>query len=452
MDSLIKRLFWLYFLLIVGEGILRKWIAPGLSEPLLIIRDPIALAIYALAFMSGRFPLRLSILVLLGLVGVSFAFGVISGAPATVILYGIRINYFHIPLIFIMADLLDRDDIIAYGRAVLWLTLPIGALMVLQFKASPGSWLNAGAGGGLDSQLRGALGKVRPPGPFTFISGPVLWFSLATAFTCYGWLKRGIYPRLLLIAATCTIVVAIPVSISRMLLFSVLVVIAFAGLAALRNPRQAFAVLIPLICVSLTFATIGGGEMTEAFQARWQTSTANVGIHTSIVARFFSDYFDMFGLLSDAPLFGNGIGMGSNVGARFATGHMGFQLAESEWAKIILELGPLVGLGYILYRCWLACRLMLSAWLAMFSSREDTLPWLLCGACILPVLNGQWAPPTILGFAVFGASITLAAARSGDGDEADDAGFDDVDNESADETDPDEEELEPEPHPRRRRA
>lgn len=452
MDTLIKRLFWLYFLLLVGEGVLRKWVVPGLSEPLLIIRDPVAFAIYVLAFMSGRFPVRPAILALVGLAAASFAFSVIAGTQPLVIAYGIRINYFHVPLIFIMAGLLDRDDIIAYGRAVLWLTPPIGALMVLQFKAGENSWLNAGAGGELGGQLRGALGKVRPPGPFTFISGPVLWFSLAAAFTFYGWLKRGTYPRLLLIAATCTIVIAIPISISRMLLFSVLVVVAFGGLAALRNPRQAFAVLIPLICVALTFAAIGGGEMTEAFESRWKDSTSS-GLHTSIVGRFFSDYLGIFSILSDAPLFGNGIGMGSNVGARFATGRMGFQLAESEWAKIVLELGPLVGLAYILYRSWLALRLMLSSWQALFS-RGDTLPWLLCGACVLPVINGQWGPPTILGFAVFGAGLTLAAARSDSEDEQsaqDDSGDDTADDEADDEEDGITED-DPEPLPRRRRV
>jgi len=454
MESQIKRLLWLYFLLIVGEGVLRKWVFPGLSEPLLIIRDPIALIIYGLALMCGRFPIRPSILFLGGLAIVSAVFGMVSGAPPFVVLYGVRINYFHVPLIFIMADLLDRRDIIAYGRAVLWLTIPIGLLMFLQFRAGPGTWLNAGAGGDLDSQLRGALGKVRPPGPFTFISGPILWFSLATAFTFYGWMKRGTYPRLLLMASTCMIVIAIPISISRMLMFSVFVVLAFGGIATLRNPRQAFAIFAPLLLIAITFAFIGGGEMTEAFASRWKTSNAS-GFHDSVIARFFSDYFGVFDMLTEAPLFGFGIGMGSNVGARFTTGRMGFQLAEAEWTKIVLELGPLVGLSFIFFRCWLAVRLLFSSWISVFS-KGDSLPWLLCGACVLPVINGQWGPPTILGFAVFGAGLTLAASRtSGEPDELieddDESVESDEDEDDATEDEEIESEPEPEPLPRRRR-
>ncbi|HEY4284826.1 MAG TPA: hypothetical protein VGM62_17320, partial [Chthoniobacterales bacterium] len=46
----IRYLIWLYFWLLLVEGALRKWLLPDLSNPLLVIRDPVALAIYALSF------------------------------------------------------------------------------------------------------------------------------------------------------------------------------------------------------------------------------------------------------------------------------------------------------------------------------------------------------------------------------------------------------------------
>ena len=39
----LKKLFWAYFLLLIFEGALRKWVFPPLSGPLLLIRDPIGL-------------------------------------------------------------------------------------------------------------------------------------------------------------------------------------------------------------------------------------------------------------------------------------------------------------------------------------------------------------------------------------------------------------------------
>ena len=52
----IRRLIWLYFWLLLLEGALRKWVVPQLSNPLLIIRDPVVLLIYVLAIRARVFP------------------------------------------------------------------------------------------------------------------------------------------------------------------------------------------------------------------------------------------------------------------------------------------------------------------------------------------------------------------------------------------------------------
>ncbi|MEJ7769742.1 MAG: hypothetical protein WKF89_18125, partial [Chitinophagaceae bacterium] len=44
---------WLYILLLIFEGALRKWILPGLSTPLLIIRDPLAIWLLVTAVRQG---------------------------------------------------------------------------------------------------------------------------------------------------------------------------------------------------------------------------------------------------------------------------------------------------------------------------------------------------------------------------------------------------------------
>jgi hypothetical protein len=425
--NLLKPLLWLYFLLLVGEGVLRKWIAPGLSEPLLIVRDPVALAIYAAALATGRFPWRLSLLVLAALAGLSLLFAVIASAPLFVAIYGLRINYFHVPLIFVLATALDREDVLRLGRVVLWLTPPIVAIMVLQYQAGPGSRWNVGAGGGLDGQLTGALGKLRPSGPFSFISGVVLWCSLAAAFVFHGWTHRDTFPRWLLAAATIALVVAVPVSISRMVLFSVLVVLAFGLITLLGRPGRIAGLLVPAVVALAAFSFISDGELTAAFEARWETSTG-AGVQHSIVNRFFGEFLSSLDVLSHAPLFGHGVGLGSNVGTRYVTGSMGFALAESEWAKILLELGPLLGVGFIAYRCWLAASLTLAA-LGHLVRGGDNLPWLLCGAVVVSVVSGQWAPPTILGFTVFGTGLVHAALNDPEPDD---------DDEPLDDTDPEE--------------
>src|SRR5277367_241759 len=53
---LLKKLIWVYFLLLIFEGALRKWILPQLSAPLLVIRDPIALLIIWEAYRTNKWP------------------------------------------------------------------------------------------------------------------------------------------------------------------------------------------------------------------------------------------------------------------------------------------------------------------------------------------------------------------------------------------------------------
>ena len=52
----LKRLIWLYFWLLIFEGSFRKWVLPQFSDILLVIRDPVAIAIYFLAFRHRVFP------------------------------------------------------------------------------------------------------------------------------------------------------------------------------------------------------------------------------------------------------------------------------------------------------------------------------------------------------------------------------------------------------------
>src|SRR3546814_1990531 len=41
--NLLKQGIWVYFILLIFEGALRKWVLPGLATPLLVVRDPVAL-------------------------------------------------------------------------------------------------------------------------------------------------------------------------------------------------------------------------------------------------------------------------------------------------------------------------------------------------------------------------------------------------------------------------
>ena len=125
--SFIRKLIWVYFLLLLFEGALRKWFMSGLSNELLIVRDPIVIWIYSLAYAQGLFPLENKYLQrLFQWTMVSIVLSIlINQAHPFAIAYGARTNLLHIPLIFIMGRILKWKDVINFGKAFLWLALPM---------------------------------------------------------------------------------------------------------------------------------------------------------------------------------------------------------------------------------------------------------------------------------------------------------------------------------------
>ena len=114
----LRRLIWLYFLLLILEGALRKWIVPQFSDPLLIIRDPVVILIYMLAVRARVFPRSNFIYSLAIIAALSWAAGILVLLPylsiQTVILvtgYGFRSNFLHLPLIFVIPAVFNIGDV-----------------------------------------------------------------------------------------------------------------------------------------------------------------------------------------------------------------------------------------------------------------------------------------------------------------------------------------------------
>lgn len=414
--DLIKLLLWVYIGLLMIEGALRKWFLPFLSEPLLIIRDPIVLLIYLLALRGNFFPMNGFIAATGFLAFMSFVFGAFSGNSSVIVtLYGMRINYLQIPLIFVIGRVLDYKDCVQIGKVLIWLAIPQVMIMAAQFSLPQGSFINRQVGGG--EGIMGALGRYRPPGTFAFITGPAAYFPLVLAFVIGFVMHEGKrFTWLCAIGAICTLL-AIPVSISRLLALSCALVLVAGTYAFYRLPNPpkmivrgvtvgAIAlVLVPLLPVFDT--------ATETFTERWVSSTGGdvEGVKEEVLDRYFTGMFIYpLNALGKADLTGGGIGVGSNVGAKLLTGTPTFLMGESEWEKAILELGPFLGLGFIALRIGLVVFILRFAISAL--GRGNALPLLIFSACFLLILNGQWGPPTILGFAMLGGGLSLAATKT----------------------------------------
>lgn len=413
----LKLLIWSYVLLLIVEGALRKWVLPGLADELLIVRDPIVLAIYGVALAAGLFPTHRFIAAIAALAGLSVVISVLGGHHhALVIAYGLRINYLHLPLIWIMGTVLDRRDVERFGVALLLIAIPMTLIMVIQFRSPMNAWINRGVGNDEVGQIFGADGRIRPPGLFAFITGPQLFFPLCAAFFFNEISGTKRLPWYLLIASGLAIAIALPVSISRTVMLGTGVV-ALAFLGALPFSSARFGALVrPLLLLVVVAAGLSQlpvfREGIEVFMMRWDTAAAESdgAAWGSVVDRTVNGFTNPYYFMKMAPLLGHGIGTGSNVGARLTSGEVGFLLAEEEWGKVLLELGPIIGVAFIGFRLVLTLWLGLQAWRALRTER-NLLPLLIFSATALTMMQGQWAPPTVLGFAVVGAGLLLAACR-----------------------------------------
>lgn len=406
----IRWLVWLYFFLLIFEGAFRKWITPGLSGPLLLVRDPVVGVIYVMAFGAGIFPRNLFILTLAALMVLAMVFGVCAEQfdPA-VYAFGLRTDFLHLPLIFVIARVMNYADVVLLGRWILIFSLPMTLLVVKQFQAAPDDLLNTTAGGtGLTLETSG--GKVRGSGTFSFIAGVVCFYAIVAGFIINSLLRRGTYPRWLQLCGLIAVVAAVATSGSRSALGGVLSVAAMILLVVAANPAMlGRVVLMSMLVAGLAFGLLQFGVIGEGatvLSMRFEEAGGNSGIWPRMVNNFIEPFHSVI----DAPFFGEGLGLGTNAGAMLATGKVQFLLAEGEWDRVIRESGPIFGVGYVLWRCLLTFYLFRRSLQA--AREQNLLPMMLFGASAMFVVNGQWGQPTILGFAVLGSGLCLGACRS----------------------------------------
>ncbi len=415
----LKRLVWLYFWLLLLEGALRKWVVPQFSTPLLIVRDPVMILIIIKAASEGLVPrggffsgLVLMTFAMTFLMGIQM---VILDVPKAVLVFGWRTNLLHLPLIFLMPRIFNRDDLERMGKWFLLLAIPMAILMTYQFKSPPGAWINKTVGMGEGFQIASAMGKIRPPGTFSFISGPVAFFALVTAFLGYGMIFGGRhFPRVLQIAALVAVGVAVAVSGSRSTILAAGIVVAVCFFSIASSGKMTSGMMGLLVPVVVAFFILGQMDIvqegSEVISSRWQS--ANVAEHESggMVGRLLENFLDPLRYMFGYPPFGQGLGLGTNVGAMLAAGSVQFLLSEGEWGRVLAEMGPLFGGLYLLYRVglsfWLGVRSLVCA------RSGHILPLLLFSACGVNLFSGQFGQATTLGFAVFGAGLCLTAIET----------------------------------------
>lgn len=415
--KLLKGLIWAYLVLLLTEGAIRKWLAPpGVSNILVIIRDPLVILIYLVAMANGRFVVNGFVAANFLLAAATFCASMV--APNThlvVTLIGMRCYFLHLPLIFVMERTLEKEDIWNMAKFLLWFAIPETILIRAQFASPQTAWVNLGLGGQVTEGFSGALDKFRPSGTFSFTTGVGCFYPLVVAALLGLLLSRRKVPLYLSLTVAASIIVGVYNSINRtnaVTCAGVLLVSSLAVFALPNAPKRLIRLILLLGLATLIASRLPHfDEGMEAFNSRWLSATGSDinGFQSNIVMRFYNDLFPPIGLFFDTPVLGYGVGSGTPMAQAYLTGNRMFALGESEWSRLILEMGPILGLAFIIMRVTLCVQLVRTAILSL--KKENIWPALFGVEAFFMVLNASWGQPTILGFATFSTGMVFAASR-----------------------------------------
>lgn len=414
--QLIKNGIWLYFFLLIFEGALRKWILPGLATPLLVVRDPVALWLIFMCIKHKKFPFSVSLIGISVISLIAVILTIFTGhGDVVVMLYGLRIFIIHFPVIFVIAAVFNRADVIQLGKVVLWISIPMTLLVAAQFYSPQTALVNIGVGGEDSAGFSGALDYFRPSATFSFTNGNSLFFALVANFVCYFFIDNKKVSTWLLYISSFCLIVAIPLAISRGLVFQSAVFVLFTCIGVMNKPAQFRNMLVAGFSVVIIFVLLSQTVFFETsitvFMARFDSANeVEGGLEGVLLDRYLGGMVGALTTGSDIPFWGYGLGMGTNAGSQILSGGRVFLISEGEWGRVIGEFGPFFGLSIILLRLELAFEITIKSIRKLFGG--DSLPFILLANCLLNLPQGQWAQPTSLGFAVLVTGLTLASLRT----------------------------------------
>jgi len=316
----LKRWIWVYFWLLIFEGVLRKWIVPSLSGPLLLVRDPVAVMIYIQAYRCQKFSMKTMwpfALLAAGMFLLASTQVVLGINTIPIAIYGLRSYLLHLPLIFVIADTLTSEDLHKFGRWLLFLAIPMTILVLAQFRAGAGAWLNAGAGEGA-AQIMSVGGHVRPAGTFSYDIGPQNLIVLTFSFVLYALMRKGTYPTWLVYSALFAAVASVPILGSRTVLFTMVILGAFTLYSGMSHAARlaglvkiaAVLLLAGFIAIQLPFFRDAVGTMEDRWQ---QASRAEGNVGEVLDERVLGNVEGGLQSVGQPQGLGGGMGMGINL-------------------------------------------------------------------------------------------------------------------------------------------
>jgi hypothetical protein len=300
-------------------------------------------------------------------------------------------------------------DVYRIGVAFLLMSIPMSALVLVQYGSPKDAWVNIGVGGEGSSTFGGVLDFFRPAGTFSFISGLVGFQGVVGMFLSWflfdakARVKSG-FPYWLLLITLGLYIALVPLSLSRTNVFQSIFIFLVGALPALRKQKMMNNLFL-LLAVGIV-AFIVYNRFAESFDILFlrfdEASNVEGGvIEGSLGNRLLGSFLQIFEV--SVPFFGNGIGTATSI----AISKFGYPMVywqDAELPRQVYESGVVLGLVYILLRVVFALKLMKNV---IVQQVNNSAAFFFSPCIVFFLLFGQWGNSAIQGFSTLSLGLLL---------------------------------------------
>ncbi len=410
----VRLIFFIYILSLV-EGPLRKWLLPGLATPIYFLRDPFVLFLYAyclhrnLVATSNWWKIWLGFAAIASLLG-GFPY-MLAGYDPRAWLIGVRAYWLYMPIAFVVASTVRHDDLRRFIRLNLLLAAPYAALVIAQYKSPVHAWINGGISGEEDYAMV-ANDVVRPYGLFTYTGQNVIFSAFLFAMALSLLIDMKDYKAPLFLSATGGVSVAciavLSGSRSIYMLLGATLLVTVLGAYLTNSVGRALRTTIVAAGFCMLAAYLFVEVFTDAFQAMQVRMEQTAG-EGPIEKRALFDLLGWTFALRDAPILGEGIGLGIPVVGRLVDRPF-LEFSESELMRNTHELGVIIGVMFVMLRFAFAAHLVRVAFRAARAGYPGFLPF--AGYAAVTIGVSQLTFSTINAFFFwFAAGLVLSSVK-----------------------------------------
>jgi hypothetical protein len=220
----------------------------------------------------------------------------------------------------------------------------------------------------------------------------------------------------LLWAATGAAILSVPMIGARTVVFELAGVVACMGIAAflgvsrltkvfkIAAPVMALFLLVSLLPIFSKAALSFEARFTEANRTEGGSARRAVAYRAFAPVQYQLETTDY----TKNPI-GIGMGRGAAAISKLMTGTVTFITGEGELGRLMVELGPIPGVTFMVFRLLLAVLLLVQA--LAEARKEEPLALLLAPLTASSLLFSVCEQPTEQGFMVIGIAFTLAALK-----------------------------------------